>query len=101
MLIIETRNKRTQTTLYKLEGASRLEVARFKAENCKPWACVMEVAENIVTLIFDYDQQPPLPEPARLTRSRYRTTGRTYWEYLADVRRFEQDAFYDRERGLY
>lgn len=101
MIIIETRNEESRATLYKLEGASRLEVAHFKAENCKPWARVMEIAENIATVIVDYDQQPQTPKPAHLSISRYRTTGRTYWEYLADVRRFEQDALYDHERGLY
>ena len=101
MIIIESRNENTRATLYKLEGASRLEVAHFKAENCKPWARVMEIAENIATIIVDYDQQPQPLKPAPLTTSHYRTTGRTYWEYLAEVRRFEQDAFYDRERGLY
>lgn len=101
MIIIETRNDQTRATLYKLEGASRLEVAHFKAENCKPWARVVEVAENRLAIIIDYDQQPQLSKPAPLTTSHYRTTGRTYWEYLAEVRRFEADAFYDRERGLY
>lgn len=101
MNIIETRNERTKTTLYKLEGASRLEVARFKAEHCKPWACVLEVAENITTLIFNYDEQPPLPKPARPRPTRYGARWSSYNDYMAEVRRFEPEAFYDHERGLY
>lgn len=100
MLIIEVRNEQTRATLYKLEGASRLEVARFKAEYCKPWARVMEISENLTTIIVDYDEQPQ-PITTAPTINQYRATGRTYWEYLADVRKFEEVALYDHARGLY
>lgn len=100
MTIIFTRNEDTHATLYRLEGASRLEIAKFKAENCHIWARVCEVVENTLAVIIDYDVQPTIIEGTP-TISRYRQNTPDYYEYLARERRFEDRAFYDRERGLY
>lgn len=95
MVIIQSRNETMRATLYKLEGASRLEVARFKAKNCHLWAQVLEVAENLITIIIDHDTQPTIAKSAPIA-NRYRGKEVAYGEYL----RFEDYAFYDRERGL-